>query len=406
MKLPLFIAGRYLISKRKKNFINIISAISVGAVAIITAAIIIVLSVFNGLGDLLHTLNNSFDPEIKIEAAQGKSFHATDSLLTAIKNVSGVSVVTEVIEDYAYIRYRDANQIVTMKGVSDNFIEQNRLPKESIVDGELKLRKNGVDYAMVGRGIQNTLSIAPDDAMFTLQLYYIKNTRSLDPSKMYTRKSILPGGVFSIMQSFDDNYVIVPLDFAQELLDYGNKRTSIEIKTDPDRDLANVQAELRSVLGPHFNVFNQEEQHRDLYRLLKMEKLFVFLALSLLLAIGSINIFFSLMMLALDKKKDISVLSAMGANDKLIRNVFLIEGSLIASIGTAIGLVFGGLLCWLQIKFGLVSMGMETSVTQGYPVKVVWTDFVLTLVVVAIVTILISFRPAALAAKTASIRHL
>jgi lipoprotein-releasing system permease protein len=406
VKLSFFIAGRYLLSKRKKNFINFISAISVLAVAIITAAIIVVLSVFNGIGSILHTLNNSFDPEIKIEATQGKSFHATESMLKSIGEVPGVKVVTQVIEDYVYIRYRDANQIVTMKGVSVNFIDQERLPMESIIDGELKLVKSGISYALVGVGIRNTLSIATNDAMYALQVYYIKNTKSFDPSQMYTRKSILPGGVFSIMQTFDDNFIIVPIDFAQDLLEYGDKRTSIEIKVTDTSVVLSSQAQLQKVLGKDFKVLNQEEQHQDLYRLLKMEKLFVFLSLSILLAIGSINIFFSLMMLALDKKKDISVLMAMGANDKLIRNIFIVEGALIALIGTFIGLLFGGLLCWVQIRFGMISMGMETSVTQGYPVEIVWTDFLLTLVVVSVITFLISLRPASLAVKTASIRHL
>jgi lipoprotein-releasing system permease protein len=406
VKLSFFIARRYLFSKRKKNFIHVISAISVVAVATITAAIIIVLSVFNGLEDLLHSLNNSFDPEIKIEASRGKSFHATDSILTVVRAVAGVKVVTEVIEDYAYIRYRDANQIVTMKGVSENFIEQQRIPKENIIDGQLKLTVNGVPHAIVGSGIQNTLSIATNDAMYTLQLYYIKNTRSMDPSKMYSRKNILPGGVFSIMQTFDENYIIVPLDFAVDLLDYGDKRTSLEIKMAEDADPAQVQQNLRSVLGDKFNVLNHEEQHKDLYRLLKMEKLFVFLALCILLAIGSINIFFSLMMLALDKKKDISVLSAMGADRRLIRDVFLIEGSLIAVAGTFIGLVIGWAVCWLQGKFGLVSMGMESSVTQGYPVQMVFADFLSTLLAMIIITIIISLRPALLAARSTSIQHL
>jgi lipoprotein-releasing system permease protein len=406
VKLPLFIAGRYLVSKRKKNFINIISAISVIAVAIITAAIIVVLSVFNGIGSILHTLNNSFDPEIKIEAVKGKSFHATDSLLNSISQVQGVKIVTEVIEDYAYIRYGDANQIVKMKGVSENFIYQDRLPKESIVDGELKLTQNGIPHAIVGSGIKTSLSIDATSDMFAIQVYYIKNTRSLDPSQMYTHKNILPGGVFSIMQSFDDSYIIVPLDFAKDLLDYGDKRTSLEIKVTDLKSLASTQAELQGVLGKNYRVLNQEEQHEDLYRLLKMEKLFVFLALSILLAIGSINIFFSLMMLALDKKKDISVLTAMGANDTLIRKIFLAEGAMIACTGTLLGLILGGLLCWVQIEFGLISMGMETSVTDGYPIKVEWTDFTLTLLVVGIVTFLISLRPASLAVKTSSVRHL
>ena len=232
MNVSFFIAKRYLFSKRKKNFINIISILSIIGVAFSTAALIIVLSVFNGLEDLLRSLNNSFDAEIKIQASQGKSFELTPELLQKIKAVRGVDVVTEVIEDYAYVRYRDANQVVTIKGVSDNFINQNRIPEENIVEGRLRLKDGDTRYAIVGRGIQYTLSIAVNDPMFVLQVYYIKNVKSvgLDPSRLYSRMNIVPGGVFSIVQNFDENFIIVPLDFAQELLNYGNKRTSLEIK--------------------------------------------------------------------------------------------------------------------------------------------------------------------------------
>jgi lipoprotein-releasing system permease protein len=406
VKLSFFIARHYLFSKRKKNFIHFISGISVVAVAIITAAIIVVLSVFNGVDTVLHSLNNSFDPEIKIEAAKGKSFHATDSLMNVVSGVEGVKVVTEVIEDYAYARYRDANQVVTLKGVSENFIDQHRIPQENVIDGQVKLTVNGVAHAVVGSGVQNTLSIATSDASHALQLFYIKNTRSMDPSQMYSRKNILTAGVFSIMQTFDDNYVIVPLDFAVDLLDYGDKRTSLEIKVADQTDPLLVQRNLQAALGSRFSVLNHEEQHKDLYRLLKMEKLFTFLSLSLLLTIGSINIFFSLMMLALDKKKDISVLSAMGADQRLIRNIFLIEGALIALGGTIIGLILGGIFCWIQQTFGLVSMGMESSVMQGYPIQMVLSDFLLTLLAMVIITFLISFRPAQLAARSSSVQHL
>jgi lipoprotein-releasing system permease protein len=159
---------------------------------------------------------------------------------------------------------------------------------------------------------------------------------------------------------------------------------------------------LQTLLGNDYNVLNPEEQHRDLYRLLKMEKLFAFFALTLLLVIGSINIFFSLMMLALDKKKDITVLSSMGASRRLIRNVFLAEGSLIAALGAISGLCIGGLLCWLQMNFGLISMGMESAVQQGYPIKVAPLDFVVILLVVSVITWLISIRPATLASNFAS----
>jgi lipoprotein-releasing system permease protein len=407
LNLPFFIARRYLLSKRKKNFINIISILSLIGVAFSTAALIIVLSVFNGLGDLLRSLNDSFDPEIKIEAAKGKSFVLTDELLAKIKQTKGVEIVTEVIEDYAYVRYRDANQIITLKGLSDNFIDQHRID-DKIVDGKLQLKKGDINYAIIGRGIQYALSIPIGDDQYALQVYYINATNpgSTDISKLYSRRSILPGAAFSIVQNFDENYVLVPLEFAQELMNYGNKRTSLEIKVSEEANVLNVQKELKDKIGDTFNILNAEEQHKDLYRLLKMEKLFTFLAFTLLLGISSINIFFSLMMLALDKKKDISVLAAMGASQGFIKRIFLVEGAMIAVGGALLGLVLGGIFCWFQLEYGIISMGMETSVTDGYPIKVIPLDFIYTLLAVSIITFLASYRPAVLAARSISIQNL
>ena len=407
MNLPFFLAKRYLFSKRKKNFINIISWLSVVVVAFITAALIIVLSVFNGLGDLLRTLNNSFDPEIKIEAAEGKTFLVSDSLLQKVQGVQGVAIVTEVMEDYAYLRYQDANQIVTLKGVSETFISQHRID-DAMVAGALVLAKDNIDYAIIGQGIEINLSIDVTNPLYPLQFYYIKNpnAKSLDVSNLYAQRNIVPGGVFSIVQSFNDNYVLVPLHFVQELMGTGSKRTSLELKLQAGADMPAVQQQLKRTLGNNFTVLTHEEQHKDLYRLVKMEKLFTFLAFSLLLGIGAINIFFSLMMLALDKKKDISVLAAMGADASLIRKIFVSEGAFIAALGTLSGLALGGALCWLQLKFGIVSMGMETAVTDGYPIKPIASDFVLTLAVVSIITFLISLHPARLAARSAAVENL
>ncbi|HEU5147507.1 MAG TPA: FtsX-like permease family protein [Chryseosolibacter sp.] len=404
MSLSFFIARRYLLSKRKANFINIISILSIAGIAFSTAALIIVLSVFNGLEDLLRSLNNSFDPEIKIEAREGKSFESSSELIEKIKSVGGVQVVTEVIQDYAYLRYRDANQVVIIKGVSDNFLEQDRIPEENIVEGELKLKDGPINYAIIGRGIQYSLSIATNDPLYPLQVYYIKSVNSvgLDPSRLYARQNIVPGAVFSIVQNFDENYVIVPLRFTQELFNYGNKRTSFEIKTEPDADIFKVEKAIQQVLGDTFNVLNHEEQHQDLYKLLKMEKLFTFLALTLLLVIGSINIFFTLMMLVLDKKKDVAILKAMGAHDRQVRNVFMAEGVLIAFSGAFVGLALGIIFYWVQQRYGILSMGMETSITQGYPIKVKGLDFIATMLVVTAITFLISLKPAKIASRIAA----
>lgn len=376
-------------------------------VAICTAALIIVMSVFNGLEGLLRSLYSSFDPEIKIELIEGKSFQLTDSLRQRVQNVEGVDIVTEVIEDYAYVRYRDSDMVVTIKGVSENFLDQNRIDT-AIVSGELKLRENDINYAIIGRGVQYTLSIMPGNDIYPLQVHYIKDVKSgsIDVGKLYSRKNILPGSVFAIEKNYDENYIFVPLEFAQDLLDYGNKRTSLEIKVSPNHDPNKVKAGLEDVLGSNFAVKNNEEQHADLYKLLKLEKLVVFIAFSFILAVGSINIFFALSMLAIDKKKDISMLYAMGAGNTLIKKIFMSEGAIISLGGTIIGLLLGGFICWLQQNYGLVSMGMETSVLDNYPVKMEMTDFVYTAICVVVITLIISYRPAIIATRYNSIENL
>ncbi|MFN7328478.1 MAG: ABC transporter permease [Bacteroidota bacterium] len=259
MNFPFFIAKRYLLAKRKRNFINVISLISMFIVAFATSALIIVLSVFNGLEDLLRSLNTSFDPELKVEVVKGKSFEFTPTLKKKIESVKGVQIVTEVIEDYAYIRYRDADMVVTIKGVSDNFIDQHRLDNH-ISDGRLRLHEKGVNYAIVGSGVQYALSIGIEGNIYPLQVYYIKNLKSgtLDVSKLYARRDIQPGAVFKIEKNIDESYVMLPLDFVQDLMDYGNKRTSLEIKTMEGADTAEVQRQLKSLLGESFIIFTNE----------------------------------------------------------------------------------------------------------------------------------------------------
>jgi lipoprotein-releasing system permease protein len=406
MNLPFFIARRYFLSRRHKTFINLISILSMFGVAIATAALIIVLSVFNGLGLLLRSINTSFDPEIKIEAIKGKSFEVSDGFLQSIESIAGVKTVTRVIEDYAYVRYRNADMVVTIKGVSNNFLDQHRLDGH-ITEGELKLYQDGIPFAIIGRGIRYTLSAEVTDETHALQVFYVKNFKgtSLDPSKLYTQKNIRPGSVFSIEKNFDENYVFVPLEFAQELLNYGNRSTSLELQTD-GRDILEVQRDLQQKLGGGFSVLTNEEQHKDIYRLLKIEKLFTFLAFALLLMVVSINIFFSLMMLAIDKKKDISILSAVGARAQLIRRIFMAEGALISCIGAGAGLILGAVICYLQDQVGLVGMGMENAIVPNYPVDMKVTDFILTGSLIVMVSLALSFRPAILASRSYSIDHL
>jgi len=403
VNLPFFFARRYFLSKRKKNFINVISGLSMVGVTFATAALIIVLSVFNGIGELLRSLYAAFDPPLKVEVTTGKSFEFSDSLRQKINAVPGIGIVTEVIEDHVYVRNRagdtEAEMVVTMKAVSDNFADHHRMD-DHMVSGKFILHQGDLPGVVVGSGVRNTLSVSVENNVIPMQLYYVRNPSAglLDPSSLYHSRSVLPTGVFAIEKNFDENYIIVPINVGEELLGYEGRRTSLEIK--PDRSVEEVRSDLRKILGTNFQILADDEQHRDLYRLLRIEKVFTFLALALLIIIASINIYFSLMMLVIDKKKDISVLHAMGASPSLIRTIFFSESFLISGIGTIVGLVAGAFICYLQQTFGLVGMGMENAVVSNYPIKMQWMDFFLVLSLNALVTVLISWYPARAAARS------
>lgn len=376
-------------------------------VAVGTMALVIVLSVFNGLEDLIKGLYASFDAELKVEAAQGKSFAVDDAWLNSIRQIEGVAVLTEVIEDNALLRYKDNQVVGRIKGVSDNFLEQGRFSK-GYLTGELSLGTERQPAAIVGRGIGYFLTVELGNDFDFLQVFYPKAARagSIDPRNMYNRDVIKPVAYFSIDKQFDDEYVIVPLRFAENLLNYGNKRTALEIKVADGYNIAKVKQALKAQLGPDFLVRDTEEQHASLLLTIKLEKLFVFLTLTFILAVASFNIFFSLSMLAIEKKKDIAVLFAMGATEKLIRSIYIKQGAIIAFTGAVVGLALGFAVCWLQDNYGLVSLGVTSSIVDSYPVKMVWTDFLYTSISVVVITLLASYRPAVIASRVRTVDHL
>lgn len=369
-------------------------------VSIGTAALIIVLSVFNGMESLLRSIYGTFDAPLQVLPAEGKSFVFDDDLKSKVQGIEGVLDITEVIEDNALIRYDDAQMIVKIKGMSNNFIEQGRM-KDAIRQGELKFHDNNTSYAIIGRGIQFNLGISLRNDFLALQFFYPKNVKpgALDPYQYYSRANIMPGGVFALEQQYDDNYVFVPLSFTERLFSYKGKRTSLELMVDPEQDLLRIQSRLSKALGKDYIVLNSDQQHADLYKVLKIEKLFVFIIFSMIVGIASINIFFSLSMLVIEKKPDISSLFAMGASKKLIRKIFLTEGAIIAFIGAGSGLVLGFLVSWLQQTYGIVSMGVATSVTQAYPVEIIATDFLFTAITIIFITFVASIQPAVRASR-------
>ena len=396
MNVPLLIARRYFLSKKKRNIISIISNISMVGVAVGTMALIIVLSVFNGLEDLVRSLYGKSDPDLVITAVKGKSFELQAPLLARLRTTPGVRLVTEVIEDNALLQYRDRQMVVKMKGVSSNYYSQSNIDS-AIVDGSHDLHRNGLDYALLGAGVQHELSITLDNRFAPMRLLYPKAGKfrvSMDPDAYFTQKNILAGGVFLIEQRIDDSYIFVPLEFARDLLHYGTRRTALEVKVKAGQDVADVKEVVKRRLGPAFKVLDSDEQHVSLLKAIKVEKMFVFITFAFILLIASINIFFSLSMLVIDKRKDMAVLMAMGAGQRTIRNIFLFEGAIVAQVGAITGLVLGVSICWLQQTFHVVSMGMATSVVDSYPVKMQLADIVLTGVAIIFITIAVSIRPA------------
>ncbi len=399
MNFPLLIARKYFWSKDKKNFINIISIISMLVVGMATMALVVILSVFNGLEDLLRSLYGSFDPDIKIEAKSGKSFVVADSLLTLIKAEPGVKEVVQVIEDNAYLKYDNAEMVGVIKGVSDNYLTVNRL-SEKVVEGYLQLWDGKRPMAVVGQGVQYALGISTAHEFIPLQVFYPKNlrSRSLDPNRALSRKALGVAGVFAIERAFDEKYVLVPLAFARELLHYDNKVTALELTLHDSQD-ENTLQNLKDKLGNDFRVLGADEQHAVMLRTVKIEKLFVFVTFTFIIGVSAINIFFALSMLAIDKKKDLEMFFAMGATARQVRRIFLSEGAIISFSGAAFGLALGYVLCWLQQEVGLVGMGLKTAVVDYYPVKMIWQDFAAISLTITVITLLASFRPAVMAVR-------
>ena len=377
-------------------------------VAVGTMALVVVMSVFNGLEDLIRGMYASFDAEIKVEPTLGKSFLAPREWIQEIEKIEGIEIVTEVIEDNALVEHNGNQLVAKIKGVSDNFLSQGRF-QQGYFWGDTTLGTDLRPGAILGRGVGFFLSVDLEEINSYLKVYYPKAPRSaasIDPSQLYSSAILEPRAFFSIEQQFDDEYVIAPLSFVQSLTNYGEKRTSLEIKVKDGFSVNSVQNRLKSHLGSDFQVKNADEQHAGLIRTVKLEKLFVFLTLTFILAIASFNIFFSLSMLAIEKKKDIAVLKAMGAPDSLIRRVFLKQGTLIAFSGASLGLVFGVLLVLAQEKFGLVSLGISSAVVDAYPVKIIYSDLIWIGITVVGITLLASWRPAYLASQVETVKEL
>ena len=394
MNLPLFIAKRYLVSKKKQNIINIISAISAGGIIIGTMALVIVLSVFIGFQTLIDTFFSSFDPDLKISPVEGKMFNPKDFDFVKIKEHPDVIHYAEIIEEVALLKYGSQIYPAVVKGVTNNYTTYTGIDS-LIIDGEFLLEKDGINYAVVGQGVAYNLGVRPQ---FTdhIMVYVPKKGKqvSINPARAINHNYIYPSGVFAVLEEIDSKYIIVSSQFAAELFESGDEVSIVELGINPDANSKKVQKEIEKLLGSEFHVKNKYQQHDLIYKTMQSEKWAAYLILIFILVIASFNILSSLSMLIIDKKEDIHILRSMGATSKTIGKIFLFEGWLISVIGAVAGTVLGIFVVWLQITFEFISFPQNgTFLITGYPVKIIISDIILILGVVLLIGFIASWYP-------------
>ena len=397
MNLSLFIARRYLFSKKSHNAINVISLISVCGIAIATMAMVCVLSVFNGFGGIVEGMFSAFDPDLKITPKVGKVFDYHTPEFDKALRVEGIQMVSESLEENALYKFDDRQVPVLVKGVSEEFKLMSDMDK-LIVDGRFRLTEDVVSYTTLGAGLSMTLGARPG-FVNAIEIYAPRrdvNVNLANPSAAFTREDIQIGGVFSLNQpDVDDQMAIIPIGLARELFRYDNEVSSLDIKLLPGASVKKVKSEMEKILGNDFLVENRFEQQIESFRMLQIEKWVTFLILAFILLIAVFNVVGSLSMLIVEKTIDIKSLKNMGASNNLISRIFLYEGWLIAFFGIVSGIVVGLTLCLLQQHFGLLRLSNVPGayVVDAYPVIVRFWDIVTVFVVVSIISLLTVFYP-------------
>ena len=319
-----------------------------------TAALIIILSVFNGFEDVIKNLYNTFNPDFVITVEKGKSFHYSNFPTGEMTSIEGVSGIARVVEEDALFKYRDNQYIGKIKGVSDNYQNLSKIDL-TIQEGSFSLQEGVSDFAVIGAGVAWYLDINIRDVRRLLSVYLPKrgNASSFSFNSAFNNKVIHPAGTFSVQQEFDEKYVFVPLRFARQLLEYEDEVTSVEVFLEEGTDADQVQSEIQTILGDTFQIKNRYQQNKTLYKLLRSEKLAIFLILVFILILASFNIVGSLSILIVEKLKDIAILKSMGAGKSLIKKIFTTEGILISLTGSLLGLIVGFILLQLQFQFYL-----------------------------------------------------
>ncbi len=399
MNFPFYIARRYLFSKKSTNVINVISGISVVGVAVATMALVVTLSVFNGFHDLVASLFTSFDPQIEITPAEGKTAPADDPLLTKVRQLPQIEVATECVEDQALAVYEGRQAMVTIKGVDDNFDKLTHIREILLGDGSYELHAADMSYGIPGVRLADQLGTGYRYRS-PMKIYAPRRQGQLDmsnPADGFVEDELFsPGVIFCVQQArYDKDYIITSINFTRNLFDQYGMLSSLELRLKPGSDFEAVKSQIKQICGDRFHVKDRYEQQDDTFKIMKIEKLIAYIFLTFILMVACFNIIGSLSMLIIDKRNDVVTLRNLGANDRQITRIFLFEGRMISAFGAVIGILVGLLLCWIQQQFGVIALGSSAGsfIVNAYPVSVHPWDVVLIFVTVLVVGFLSVWYP-------------
>ena len=398
MRLTLFIAYRYLFSKKKINAINVITAIAMLGFGVGGFAMVVVLSTFNGFENIVEATINNYDPDIKITAKGKKTFIYNDDLKSKVEQEIAVINVSKSLEEKVVIKYDQHQEIAKIKGVDSDF-EASKFDSLMVI-GNFMLGDTARSFGVFGGGLANKLNLFPGSPELITVFVPRRDVayNSLNPMASLSSKYLRASGIFIVHEEIDGETFITSLDFAQDLLSCPNSISSLELSIDQNTDPTVVKESLQELLGSEWEVKTRRELNELIYKIFSSEKWFTFAILSLVLIISSFNIFGSLIMLVLDKKNDISILKSMGTTEQTIRRVFMWQGSYIAIIGGGVGVLLASVLVWSQEYFGWFTM--DNAMVLEYPVELLLNDVLLTFGTVVLLGYLISIYPARKASKT------
>ena len=394
MNFPFLVARRYLFAKKSHNAVNIISAVSVVGVAVGTLALVVVMSVFNGFENITRQLYSTFDPDLKISVAIGKSFTVDSTKLQQLKSDPDVLTFSQTIEENVLVEYGEQLEIAMMKGVDDQYQHVTGIDA-MMNEGHFALWDNDMPQAVVGLTMAYKLRVGLN-FITPLRFYAVRNTPtiSLNPERALNKKIIFPSGKFAIDEEIDSQYLFVPIEFARSLLENDSIISAIEVKLKPGANEAKAQKRVAAMFGDGFDVKNTYQQKEFHYKILKSEKFMAFMILTFVLLIASFNVVGSLSMLMIEKKSDMFILQSMGVNKQMLGRIFITQGWMIVLAGAFVGLALGALICWLQMEFGLVKVtDAGTYIIDSYPVALRGMDFVMILSAVVGVSFLTIYFP-------------